>query len=164
MTFILRIFVHILVFIFVHMTTTVQFASLQTNSRKYFNCCFPAANAFLNFVSLFLCLEKSSSGDTLKLLIPSKALFAKVHESLFLAGVLSTCFWTMIGCNVSCSSFYFAWQLIKLKSCLSLKITFKSLSEATLHIEVNGFHITAWYFWLISEDHSLSGWCMVQLH
>lgn len=67
------------------MTTTVQFASLQTNSRKYFNCCFPAANAFLNFVSLFLCLEKSSSGDTLKLLIPSKALFAKVHELLFLA-------------------------------------------------------------------------------
>ena len=122
MTFILRIFVHILVFIFVHMTTTVQFASLQTNSRKYFNCCFPAANAFLNFVSLFLCLEKSSSGDTLKLLIPSKALFAKVHESLFLAGVLSTCFWTMIGCNVSCSSFYFAWQLINWKVAWSLKL------------------------------------------
>ena len=71
---------HIFFFIFVHLSTSVQLASLQTNERKYFNCCFPAALAFLNFVALFLCLEKSSSGDTLKLLIPSKTSSSKVHE------------------------------------------------------------------------------------
>ena len=71
---------HILFFIFVHLSTSVQLASLHPNKRKYFNCCFPAALAFLNFVALFLCSEKLISGDTLKLLIPSTTSSAKVHE------------------------------------------------------------------------------------